>query len=175
VSRSAVVTQAVAREPGEQLVVFLNLGKLRPPATLSASVTHGALPRSASCGLDVRAMLVRGEPPALARLAANASANLVDLGGLGTGRDEPLTAALVAGEDLVAVKLEQAEPAKDVSGLWFGGDWWCGTLYTRGVHMSSFRLWAWRRGGANSCGAVSMSTNMVTEPLRVRKCPVTIP
>ena len=53
-------------------------------------------------------------------LRAYADADLVYLGRLGAGWDEPTSAALVAGENLVAVKLEQAESAKDVRWLWFG-------------------------------------------------------
>ena len=38
---------------------------------------------------------------------------------VGAGRDEPTPAALVGGEDLVAVKLEEPKAAKDVGGV----DW----------------------------------------------------
>jgi len=65
-------------------------------------------------------MVVPGVPLALTRLAADADPNLVMPIGGGAGRDEPLTAALVAGEDLVAVELEEAQAAKDVGRFWFG-------------------------------------------------------
>jgi hypothetical protein len=66
-----------------------------------------------------------------ATLGAGTDANLVDPASHGAGRDEPRAAALVAGaEDLVAVELEQAEPAKDVPWVWFGGGFWRGVRYS---------------------------------------------
>jgi hypothetical protein len=100
----------------------LNLGKLRPPAASSAAVADGALLAGYGGANDVTAVAVVFVTDALAgRGASDADANLVDLGGLGTGRDEPTTAALVAGEELVAVELEEPTPAKGVTRLRFGG------------------------------------------------------
>lgn len=64
-------------------------------------------------------MPMRAKAPALtaATLRANTDANLVKATALGAGRDEPASAALVVGQDLVAVELEETEPAKDVG--WF--------------------------------------------------------
>lgn len=63
------------------------------------------------------AMLVALEPRAFTTVAlrAGADTDLVDLVGLGAGRDEPTTAALVASEDLVAVKLEEPKAPKNVA------------------------------------------------------------
>jgi hypothetical protein len=108
--RPAIVTEDVTREPGEQVVLFLDLGKLWPVVTLSASVTDGT-PLAGDGGADeVRAMLVMLVANTLAAVALRAGsaadADLVDLGALGAARNEPATGTLVAGEDLVAHELE---------------------------------------------------------------------
>jgi hypothetical protein len=43
----------VTREPREQLVLFPDLGKLCPPAALSASVTHAGAARDTLSGYQV--------------------------------------------------------------------------------------------------------------------------
>jgi hypothetical protein len=123
VSRYTIGADTVTGEPSEQLVVLLNLGKVRPPATLSAAVTYRALLAGEGGADDVAAVVVTPEADTLAAapLRAGASADLVYLGGLGARRDKPLSAALVASEDLVAVKLEETGAAQDVGWLWFGG------------------------------------------------------
>ena len=122
VSRYTGFTEPVAREPGEEADVLLYLGKLRPPAAFSATVTDGGSAGDTLRGYQVRTMPVRGESLALAAvtLGTDAGANLVHLARLDTGRDQPAAAALVAREDLVAVKLEETGAAKDVCRFWFG-------------------------------------------------------
>ena len=119
--RSAIVAEAVTGEPREQLVAFLNLGKLSPPALLSAAVAYRTLLAGNPGAADVRAMLVALEAGAFTPVAlgTGADADLVNPTGLGAGRDKPLTAAQVL--ELFAVKLEKTGAAKDVGWLWFGG------------------------------------------------------
>ena len=126
--RSAIVAEPVAGEPGEQVVLLLNLGEIRPPAALSATVADAALLAGEGGADDVRTMPVALEAGAFAAVAlrAGADADLVEPASLGAARDEPTAAALVAVEDLVAVKLEETGAAKDVSGLCFGSGWWRG-------------------------------------------------
>jgi hypothetical protein len=66
-------------------------------------------------------MLVVARAFAAVALWTGADAHLVDPAGLGAGRDEPTTATLVPGEELVAVELEEPKPAKGVTRLRFGG------------------------------------------------------
>jgi DNA-binding XRE family transcriptional regulator len=123
--RPATIAQTISREPREQAVLFVDLSKLRPPAALSTAVADSR-PAAGDGGTDhVATVTVALVPRALAAVAlrAGADAHLVDLGGLGAGRDEPTAAAPVAAQDLVAVDFEQADPAKDVLGSRFGGGW----------------------------------------------------
>ena len=124
-SRYADRAEYVARKPSEQLVLLLNLGKLRPPAPLSASVTDTGATSDTLSGYQVRAMPMRGKAPALAAVTlwANTGADLVKATALGAGRDEPASAALVAGEDLVAVGLKEAATSPYIVEGWFGGGW----------------------------------------------------
>ncbi len=117
----APAAETVTDEPGKAIVVLGDFLELAVPSALPARVTDRALPGDATGGHDVRAMAVRSEAPAaLAAVAANTDADLVKPVRLGAGGNEVFTAALVGGEDLVSVKLENAEPAEDVSGSRFG-------------------------------------------------------
>ena len=123
--RPAIVAQTVSRKPREEAVLFLNLGNLRPPAAFSAAIADSR-PAADDGGADeVRAVLVVvvARAFAAATLGTGADANLVEPVGNGSGRDEPTTPALVAGEELVAVELEEPTPAKGVTRLRFGSGW----------------------------------------------------
>ncbi len=117
------VAEQISDEPGERFVILEDLGKLRPPAALSATVTYGALLADDGSADDVAAMPVMLEANAFATvpLRADANADLIEPAGLRPGRDEPLAGTLVAAEHRAAVKLEQAVAAEHVPWLWFGG------------------------------------------------------
>ncbi len=99
-------------------MALCDLEEFPPPAALSATVAHGGASGDALGCYDVRAVSVVLVADAFtaAALGTGAGADLVDLADLGTGRDQPAASALVGLEDLVAVKLEEPEPAKDVAG-----------------------------------------------------------
>ncbi len=122
----ARATEFVALE--EREVVVPDLEEVPAPGALPAPVAHAAAPANPLGGHEVRAMLVRGEAPALAPVAlgADAHADLVQPVRLRPGRDEPTPAALVGAKDIAAAKLEDAEAAEDVLGddvLGGGGRW----------------------------------------------------
>ncbi len=116
VRTSAGTAQEITLKEGE--IVLTDLDEPAPPDALPATVTDGREAGGTLCGRDVAAMLVRSEALALTAVAlgTGADAHLVERARLGTTRDEVTPAALVAIEDLVAVKLEDAEPSQDVSG-----------------------------------------------------------
>jgi len=99
--------QLVAGEPGEKVMLVVDLLELRPPAANAASVADGATPSNALCCYVVAAMTVMLVADALATIALGARrahANLVGEAGGGTTRDKVATGSLVAGEDLFAVE-----------------------------------------------------------------------
>jgi len=82
--------------------------EIRPPAPLPAGVAHGATPGDALGGHVVAAMAVMLVADALAPVTLRshgAYANLVELAGLGAGRDKVATGSLVALEDVLGVEL----------------------------------------------------------------------
>ncbi len=115
----------IAREVGERL---LDLGEIAPPDPLPTAITDAATLGDALGGHDVGTMLVGGEAPAFATVAlgAGADANLLQRVRLGPGRGDEAAGALVGGEDLVRVELEETEAPEDVG--WFGGG---GVLHLR--------------------------------------------
>jgi hypothetical protein len=102
----ALTIQPVAGEPAKKGVLFVDLGKVLQPMSLTARVAHGALAGGEAGGLDVAAMVVMVEAHALAPsgLTARARAGLVDLAGLTAGRNQVEPAALVAGEYLLSLR-----------------------------------------------------------------------
>jgi len=64
-------------------------------------------------------MLVADALATIPLRANGAYPNLVGEAGGGTTRDEPTTAALVGGQNLLRVELEEAEPSKGVGGNGF--------------------------------------------------------
>jgi hypothetical protein len=132
VGAGAGATKKVTNEPRKAFVVFGDLNEIAPPRTNPAPVTDRATTGDATGGHDVRAMLVGGEAPALAAVAlgTGADADLVQAVRRGAGGDEVLAAALVAGEDLAGVELEESEAAQDVGGF---GDGWVRHLRYTGV------------------------------------------
>ena len=121
----AGAAEPIADKPAKELVSLLYLDQFLIPTPVTASVTDGGPLGGELGGLDVGAVLMVAEPDALAgRGTTYADADLVMSVGHRTGRDEPTAAALVALEDLVAVKLEEPVSAKDViRGAAFGGGW----------------------------------------------------
>jgi hypothetical protein len=112
----AVSTEPVAREPGEQLVLLLDLGKLWPPAALSATVTHRA-PPVGDAGADYVATVAVAVMPrtfAAVTLWTSADTDLVKPAGLATRRNKPTAAAEVL--KLFAVGLEEAAASPDIIG-----------------------------------------------------------
>ncbi len=108
----AVVTGATTAEKitfVEREVIVADLDQGPPPNALPASVANCRLASNVPSSGDVRAMLVVLEAHALTArpLRAAADADLVQLAGIGARGDDVATAALVAGEYLVAVKLEE--------------------------------------------------------------------
>ena len=85
----------------------MNFSKIRPPAPHAAGIADSRAPGYALSGYVVRAVTVVLEAGAFAAipLRATTDANLVEEAGCGAGRDEPLTATLVALKDVGAVKL----------------------------------------------------------------------
>ena len=97
----------------------MNLGEISPPAPLPAAIADRAAPGNALSRYVVSAMPMGCESLALATIplrTRGAHANLVGLAGLAAARNQPTPAALVAGENLVGVELEESEPAKVVGG-----------------------------------------------------------
>ncbi len=117
----APTAETVPDEPGEGLVVLGDLDELAVPPALPAPIADRTTLGDALGSDDVRAMLVRSEAPALAAVAADADADLIQAVRLCAGGDDVATAAPVGGEDLVGVELEEAEAAQDVGGFRGGG------------------------------------------------------
>jgi hypothetical protein len=105
VSRHAGRAEPVADEPGEEIMILLNLGDEAPRKPLATAGTGGGLGPSDCGSVDVKARdaatAIR-EVPALARLSPAANGDLVDAGCIMLRWDEP-NALLEA--DLVDVVL----------------------------------------------------------------------
>ncbi len=113
----------------EERKALHDLGEIPAPGANPAPVADRAPLGDARSAHDVTAMAVRGEAPALAAVALRAGpdADLVHPVHLGAGGDDVAAAALVAGEDLVGVELEEAQAPQDVG---FGGGWVLHLRYT---------------------------------------------
>jgi len=116
----AVPADTVAGEPREEAVVLMDLGQVLPPFPHPASIAYRGAASDPLSGYVVRAVVMMLRALALAPIAlgTNADANLVDPAGLSATRDDPPTASLVALKNVLSVKLEEAEPSKNIGG-------WC--------------------------------------------------
>ncbi len=119
----APTAEPVTDEPGEAPVILGDLDELAVPSALPAPVADGAPLGDALGGYQVAAVMVGGPAAALAAVAANIDANLVQPVGLSAGGEEPAAAALVGVEDLAGVKLEKTQAPQNVGGRvrgWMG-------------------------------------------------------
>ena len=121
VGADARTAETIAGEPGKAAVVLRDFDQIVRPTPRAAVVAERRGFGGPAGSDEVAAMLVRGEPPALAAVAlgAGADADLVHPVRLGAGGDDVAAGALVGVEDLVGVELVEAEAAEDVS----GGGW----------------------------------------------------
>jgi hypothetical protein len=136
-------TQFVALEPREQVVGLVDLSKIPPPLAHAARVADSGATGDALGGYVVRAVIVMLKAGALtpATLGTRgAHANLVNLAGLATARDEPAAAALVVGEYLLAHEFGDAETSQNVTGGFLPG-----TGYT-GADHEALPSWSGPRG-----------------------------
>jgi hypothetical protein len=148
VGAQAPTAETVTDEPGEGVVILGDLDELAVPSALPARVADAAPLGDAPGGHDVTTMAVRGEAPALAAVALRTGANtdLVQPVCLGAGGDDEPAAAPVGLEDLVGMKLEEAEAAEDVGR--FGGGWVLHLRYSCVDHGGP-SLWSGLRGYAS--------------------------
>jgi hypothetical protein len=81
VSRSAVVTEPVADEPGEESVIFLTLGDQLPRDTITVAAAGNTFRPGDGCSKNVLTSLPANlEVPALARLTPTAEDDFVNAG-----------------------------------------------------------------------------------------------
>jgi hypothetical protein len=111
-------TEHVHGEPREELVLLLNLCNLRPPTPDAACIAYSRTAGYTLGGYVVAAMAVMLKATALAPAALRAAtdANLMDVATRGAGRYEVAPSTLVAGENVLAMKLVKSEPSQVVGG-----------------------------------------------------------
>ena len=156
--------EKVSGEPRKRVVILRDLYKPAHPDTLSAAITHSGEFGGTVSGYQVAAMPVVLEADALALVAlgAGAGADLVELGGIGAGRDKPTPAALVGVKDLLTVKLEDTEPSQDVARNGFAGSGFLGRSRYTGVGHEATPSWSGPRDVPASSGPLLYLTPVLS-------------